>query len=138
MRFSRRLLLNLLYLLLVFLIIAAVFVAFKPKKKEVTYPKPPSSGQSAKDKSKDGLSVSQGQDGSRLGSPANPNDVSKGTSSTSTTTPSNSPSSSTGVAGKTAPDSLASTGPNETIAVFAGFSIAGTMIYRRYLAKKIV
>jgi hypothetical protein len=85
------------------------------------------------------LSVSQGQGGSRLGSPANPNDIARGTSSTSTNTPSNSPANAnqSSAPGKSTPTTLASTGPKETIAVFVTFSIFGTLFYRRYLAKNI-
>jgi len=140
MRFPRKAFLYALYVILVLLIASALFVAFKPKKNVPGVATPAQGiGQSAKEKAKGGLSVSEGS-GGRLGTTANPNNVSTsnsstGTSSTSTTTPnttSNKP------AGKTAPTSLANTGPSETLAVFVGASALGYMAYLRRLIKKAI
>ncbi|MEI8338502.1 MAG: hypothetical protein WCF91_01065 [bacterium] len=140
MRLPRKAFLYALYVILVLLIASALFVAFKPNKKAPGVATPAQGiGEPAKDKAKGGLSVTEGSSG-RLGTTANPNNVSApsgstGTSSTSTTTP-NAPSKQP--AGKTAPTSLANTGPSETLAVFAASSAIGFVAYRRQLIKKAI
>lgn len=141
MRFPRKAFLYVLYVILVLLIASALFVAFKPKKKAPGVATPAQGiGESAKDKAKGGLSVTEGS-GSRLGTTTNPNNVPRqnsgatGTSSTSTTTP-NAPSNQP--AGKTTPSTLANTGPGETMAVFAASSALGFVAYRRRLVKKAI
>jgi len=141
MRFPRKALLYALYVILVLLIASALFVAFKPKKKAPGATTPAQGiGQSAKEKAKGGLSVTEGSSG-RLGTTANPNNIpssgnrSTGTSSASTTT---SNASANQPAGKNTPTSLADTGPKETIAVFVASSAIGFVAYRRRLIKKSI
>jgi len=127
MRSIRKILLYVLYAILIILIAAALIIAFKPKKKTLTVPTATNGSSQAANKAKDGLSVSQNQDGSKISTTTNPNSTSTGTSSTSTNTPS-----------KTAPANLAATGPKETFAVFVGASILGAVVYRRMLVKKLI
>lgn len=141
MIFSKKVFLYVLYVILIVLIATALIVAFKPKKK-TSGPVAQPIGQATKTTqnktgANKGLSVSQNQNGSRLGTPANPNQ-STGTSSTSTTAPNQPATTPSAAAGKNTASNLASTGPKETLAVFATSSILGVMFYRRHLIKKSI